>query len=102
MHERAMPQQSKAPVETIDLGLVQELIALWQDDLGELRPVTRASYRRGAASFLHWLEERQDQLLVSRITVQAWIGVLSAHGYRPSSVNTWLVGLRSFFAWAHE
>jgi hypothetical protein len=39
MYERAMPQQLRAPVETIELGLAQELIALWQDDLGELSPI---------------------------------------------------------------
>ncbi|MEE9466542.1 MAG: site-specific integrase, partial [Candidatus Neomarinimicrobiota bacterium] len=96
-----MPQQPRALVETIDLGLVQELIAMWQDDLGELSPVTRASYRRGAAIFFDWLAE-QDQVKVSHKTVRSWVSGVSALGYKPGSINTGLVGLRSFFAWAHE
>ena len=50
MREATVPKQPTALVETIDIGLVQELIAMWQRDLGELSPVTRASYRRGAAN----------------------------------------------------
>ena len=97
----AVPQQPTTLVETIDMGLVQGLISMWQQDLGELSPVTRASYRRGAASFFDWLAE-QDQPELSYMTVRTWLSGLSALGYRPGSVNTWLVGLRSFFVWAHE
>lgn len=101
MHDLIVPQQPRALVETINLGLVQELMAMWQDDLGELSLVTRVSYRRGAAIFFDWLVE-QDQAIASHKTVRSWVSGLSALGYKLGSINTWLVGLRSFFAWAHE
>jgi integrase/recombinase XerC len=101
MREVTVPQQPTALVETIDMGLVQGLISMWQQDLGELSPVTRASYRRGAAIFFDWLAE-QDRTEVSHMTVRAWVSGLSVLGYKPGSINTWLVGLRSFFTWEHE
>ena len=39
----AVPQQPTTLVETIDMDLVQELIAMWQHDLTELSPATRTS-----------------------------------------------------------
>ena len=97
----AVPQQPTMLVETINMGLVQELIALWQSDLGELNPATRTSYRRGTAIFFDWLAG-QDRTELNHMTVRAWLSGLSALGYKPGSINTWLVGLRSFFAWVHE
>ncbi|HET6446483.1 MAG TPA: tyrosine-type recombinase/integrase [candidate division Zixibacteria bacterium] len=96
-----MPQQPTMLVETINMGLVQELIALWQSDLGELNPATRTSYRRGTAIFFDWLAG-QDRTELNHMTVRAWLSGLSALGYKSGSINTWLVGLRSFFAWVHE
>ena len=66
----AVPQQPTMLVETIDMGLVQELIAMWQQDLGELSPVTRASYRRGAAIFFDWLAKQDRTVHPISLTVQ--------------------------------
>ena len=54
-----------------------------------------------AASDFGWLTG-QDQTEVNHMTVRVCVSGLSALAYRPDSVNTWLVDLRSFFAWAYE
>jgi len=43
MREATVRQQLIVLVETIDMDLVQELIAMWQHDLTELSPATRTS-----------------------------------------------------------
>jgi integrase/recombinase XerD len=101
MHKSAMPQQSRALEETIETDMVRELVSPWQGALEELSPITRASYRRGTTNFLDWLAQH-NLLMVNQNVVQAWVKGLSSMGYRPSSVNTWLVGLRPFFTWVHE
>jgi site-specific recombinase XerC len=101
MRELTGPQQPTALGETIDIDLVQELMAMWRSDLVGFCPATRTSYRRGAAIFFNWLTE-QDRLEVSHLTIRSGASRLSALAYKPGSVNTWLVGLRSYFPWAYE
>jgi integrase/recombinase XerD len=81
------------------------LIAEWHAALdrrvaaGELAPTTRSAYTIGAAKFIVWA---QTQLIaaVTRDTIRDWIAALRTAGHKPGSINTWLSGLRAFYAWA--
>ena len=66
---------------------------------GELAPATRSAYTIGAAKFIVWA---QTQLIaaVTRDTIRDWIAALRIAGHKPGSINTWLSGLRAFYAWA--
>lgn len=83
------------------------LAGQWEEELrklveaDELASTSAATYRRGLAKYLRWCEAG-NLLAASRDTVLAWMGDLRVGGAKPSSVNVWLAGVRSFFAWAVE
>jgi integrase/recombinase XerD len=66
---------------------------------GELAPATRSAYTIGAAKFIAWAQTRTFAT-VTRDTIQDWIAALRKAGHKPGSINTWLSGLRAFYAWA--
>jgi len=75
-----------------------EVIQL-QVKAGEISETTGATYRRGIAQFLSWLQA-QDNKEVNAETIQRWKADLAGQGLKPSSVNTWLAGVKRFFEWA--
>lgn len=81
------------------------LIAEWHAALdrgvaaGELAPATRSAYTIGAAKFIAWAQT-QPIAAVARDTIRDWIAALRTAGHKPGSINTWLSGLRAFYAWA--
>lgn len=64
---------------------------------GEIADATRKTYVIGLEKFLTWCARRQS---VNDDAVREWIADERAHGRKPATVNTWLAGVRSFFAWA--
>lgn len=67
---------------------------------GELSPTTAQTYKIGFGKFLDWLEEGGIRSGVNADLIRNWKADLLAQGYKPGTVNTWLAGPRSFFAWA--
>ncbi|MBM4425359.1 MAG: hypothetical protein FJ030_18605 [Chloroflexi bacterium] len=49
------------------------------------------------ARFLAWAERRGT---VGDETIRQWKADLIAEGHKPGAINTWLAGVRAFFAWA--
>jgi len=82
------------------------LVADWHAHLdslvasGELATTSRATYRIGFNKFAAWLMETGR--VANAESVRAWKGALMAGGAKPASVNVWLAGVRSFYAWAVE
>ena len=82
---------------------VRELANRWLEFLdlqvraGELSPVTRQTYRIGLNKFLDWVAQRSS---VSDEVIREWIASLRDENRMPMTINTWLAGVRSFFAWA--
>lgn len=75
----------------------QQLIDRWQQWL-DLASTSESTYERGVARFIQWLNGRD----ATGATVRQWRDAELAAGNKPTSVNTWLSGVRSFFAWAVE
>jgi integrase/recombinase XerD len=90
---------------TLSAADFSPLIAEWQAALdrrvaaGELAPATRSAYTIGAAKFITWAQT-QPLATVTRDTIRDWIAALRTAGHKPGSINTWLSGLRAFYAWA--
>jgi len=82
---------------------IRDLLADWQAALelrtraGEMSSATLETYRRGVQKFMAFCDRGG---IVGADTIRAWIGDLRASGCKPASVNTWLAGVRAFFAWA--
>ena len=76
----------------------------WQDALElrvraqELKLDTAVTYKRGVMKFLTWLGGKRT----SADVVRAWKAELLSNKIKPSSVNIWIAGLRSFFGWLAE
>jgi integrase/recombinase XerD len=66
-------------------------------EAGELAETTRQTYARGMAKFLTWSDGRES---VDADLIREWKAALKAAGCKPGTVNTWLAGVRAFFAWA--
>lgn len=88
----------------VDTGAdVRALVADWhralqlQVDAGDLAATTATTYRAGVAKFLMWATDRGS---VTDDTIREWKAALLGEGRRPGTVNTWLSGMRAFFAWA--
>lgn len=90
---------------TLSIADLDPLIVDWRTALdrrvaaGELAPATRSAYTIGAAKFLSWART-QPLVSVTRETIREWIAALRTAGHKPGSINTWLSGLRAFYAWA--
>jgi len=82
---------------------IRALVGEWRAALalqvaaGELSETTRQTYTRGLDKFLVWADRRSG---VSDETIREWKAALLAEGYKPGAINTWLAGVRAFFAWA--
>lgn len=64
----------------------------------ELKPDTAITYKRGVIKFLEWLAGNRPSADVIRV----WKADLLNNKIKPSSVNIWIAGLRSFFGWLAE
>ncbi len=64
----------------------------------ELKPDTAITYKRGVIKFLEWLAGKRP----SADVIRAWKADLLNNKIKPSSVNIWIAGLRSFFGWLAE
>lgn len=64
---------------------------------GELSPTSAETYKRGMAKFIAWADGREA---VSDDVIRQWKAAMLAEGHKPGAVNTWLAGVRAFFAWA--
>lgn len=81
----------------------QILVARWQQDLArlvaaqQLSEPTRYTYEIGVRKFMEWVNYHgafTDDLVLR------WMGDLSAGGYSPAAINTWLAGVKAFCKWA--
>jgi integrase/recombinase XerD len=64
----------------------------------EMKPDTAITYKRGVMKFINWLSRRRP----SADVIRTWKADLLSNNVKPSSVNIWLAGLRSFFGWLAE
>ena len=92
--------QPKAIAQDAD---IRALVGDWHASLdlqvsaGELAETSAATYKRGMAQFLEWAERRET---MTDETIREWKATLLADKYKPGAINTWLAGVRAFFAWA--
>ncbi len=76
----------------------------WQESLElrvqaqELKQDTAITYKRGVVKFLDWLASKRP----SADVIRSWKADLLNNKIKPSSVNIWIAGLRSFFGWLAE
>ncbi|MBI3242340.1 MAG: tyrosine-type recombinase/integrase [Chloroflexi bacterium] len=92
--------QPKAVTQDADiLALVGEWHAALdlQVSAGELSPTSAETYKRGMGKFITWAERRTT---VTDEAIREWKAALLSEGHKPGAVNTWLAGVRAFFAWA--
>lgn len=91
-------------IEAVTKNSLARLAATWHDSLAlrvqaqELKADTALTYGRGVTKFLTWLANKRP----SSNAIREWKAELLAQNVKPSSVNTWLAGLRSFFGWLAE
>lgn len=96
-----IPQAQGAITQTLD---IRAMLDQWKDNLalrvraGEISSDTAIGYERGARKLFDWLAERQPE----PDAIREWKAELLEQKIRPASINAWLAGLRSFFAWAAE
>jgi site-specific recombinase XerD len=94
------------PAEIIQGIDFDQAITLWHDAMdlrtrtGELAQPTVTSYKKGMQKFTDWMQAEQPAS-ISPDTIRLWQAhMLEANQKR--SVNTWLAGVRSFFAWCTD
>jgi integrase/recombinase XerD len=94
--------RSLAPTNDLD-----ELLKAWLQalalrvDAGELAPNSALAYRRGAGRFVAWCHASGSQN-IEPDSLRSWKAALLGEGKKPATVNAWLAGIKSFFAWAVE
>ena len=66
---------------------------------GDISSTTGATYKRGMNKFIRWVDSKSVTVVNADI-IQNWKADLLASGIKPSSINTWLAGVRAFFSWA--
>lgn len=82
---------------------LRSFIQPWQDALElrvraqELKQDTAITYERGVVKFIDWLAGKRP----SADVIREWKADLLSNK-KPSSVNVWIAGLRSFFGWMAE
>ena len=101
-------QTAISPVPTsaqaLERALLWDLADGWHTHLDvlvsadEISDVTRATYKQGFDRFVRYVEHCPT---VSENVILDWIADLRVQGAKPSSINTWLAGVRSMFKWAH-
>lgn len=64
---------------------------------GEITDKTSETYAWGTKKFIYWLDAHRGE--VSNEVIREWIADLRAKNMRPNTINTWLSGVRHFFAW---
>lgn len=64
---------------------------------GEITDKTAETYGLGVKRFYTWLEDQSGS--VSDEVIREWIAALREKKMRPNTINTWLSGVRHFFAW---
>lgn len=64
----------------------------------ELQRDTIVTYERGVRKFIHWLNDQSP----SADVIRAWKADLLKANVKPTSINIWLAGVRSFFGWLAE
>ncbi len=91
-----------APQRKIDVQSDLHIISLnWHNHLdllvrtGELADASRRTYEEGARRFMDWCTTRA----VTDEIIREWLADMRGAGFKPATVNTWLSGLRAFFAW---
>jgi site-specific recombinase XerD len=82
---------------------VRELITEWHNALtfqvnaGELAQTTANTYRIGMGKFIAWVDGRKS---ITDETIREWKADMIAKRFKAGAINTWLAGVRAFFAWA--
>lgn len=90
--------------QAISQSDLMSFVQPWQEALElrvqaqELKQDTAITYKRGVIKFLQWLESNHP----SADVIRAWKADLLSNKIKPSSVNIWIAGLRSFFGWLAE
>lgn len=93
-----------APLRDVDVQAdLRSMLDDWQSVIalrvrsGELSEASRRTYVIGAMKFFDWCSGFST---ITDNTIREWMAEMREAGRRPATVNTWLSGLRSFFAWA--
>ncbi len=68
-----------------------------QVESGQLAPTTAITYRLGIGRFVDYAVSAGR---IDTAILQEWVIQLRKKNYTPSTVNTWLAGVRAFLAWA--
>ncbi len=81
------------------------LIESWRRSLlrkarsGEIADATCRGYAKGMTKFVAWCAEAKVTV-VGPDDIRDWLGWLGGKGYKPNTINSWIAGVKSFFAWA--
>lgn len=66
---------------------------------GEMTKSTRTIYLAGMRKLLEWMQTAQVTQMTPD-TLRSWKAEMREADYKPGAVNTWLSGIKAFFAWA--
>jgi integrase/recombinase XerD len=68
---------------------------------GEISANTALTYKRGAGRFMAWTNDNPSDASPAD-KLRSWKAYLLDNGTKQGAVNTWLGGVRAFFAWLTE
>lgn len=93
-----------APLRAIESHAdLRDLLADWHAALdlrvrtAELSEASRRTYEEGAKRFMDWCS---GYTTITDDVIREWLADMRGASFKPATVNTWLAGLRAFFAWA--
>ncbi len=93
-----------APLRDVDVQAdLNDLVADWKAALdlrvktAELSTASRRTYIEGVTRFLGWCV---GYSVITDDVIREWLADMRGAGFKPATVNTFLAGLRAFFAWA--
>jgi len=85
------------------LTQLNSTLAIWSQALledSEVSDATKATYRQGMRKFLEWCNKNKIEKVTPAV-IRKWKADL-LHDKKPSTVNTWLAGVRYFYRQAVE
>lgn len=93
-----------APLSAVESQTdLRALLADWHAALdlrvrtAELSAASKRTYIDGAQRFMEWCTGYAS---ITDDVIREWLADMRGAGFKPSTVNTFLAGLRAFFAWA--
>jgi integrase/recombinase XerD len=96
MRKKELVMGTELAISRPELALLDEWKSALAND-ANVSEASRETYTKGAQKFLDWAQKKKVQN-ITKNDIERWKSELRAK-HRPTTVNTWLSGVRRFLSW---